>query len=82
MPHWRSYRDRRARPRGAASGEPCRSELVDRILAHYREMPGLALRLGDAAGLLGVGQHICEIVLADLVREGRLRIGTGGSYLG
>ncbi|HEY3884823.1 MAG TPA: hypothetical protein VGL62_06435 [Vicinamibacterales bacterium] len=44
-------------------------------------MPGLSLRPGEAAGLLGVAQHICEIVFADLVREGRLRIGAGGSYL-
>jgi len=41
----------------------------------------LTLRLEQAARLFGLRTRTCEIVLEDLVRQGRLRRGTDGQYL-
>lgn len=73
--------ERRHRTRDGVHGEPRRTELVARILGCYQEMPGLSLRLDQAARLFGLRTRTCEIVLEDLVRAGRLRRGPDGRYL-
>ena len=73
--------ERRHRTRDGVHGEPRRAELVARILGCYQEMPGLTLRLEQAARLFGLRTRTCESVLEDLVRQGRLRRGTDGQYL-
>ena len=61
--------------------------LVDDILLEamiggtYREMPGLALELSDAARLFGLREATCSILLDDLVRQGRLRRALDGRYV-
>ena len=47
--------------------------LVRRILAEYREMPGLALTPGQAQRLWGCDAETCGRVIELLVRTGQLR---------
>jgi hypothetical protein len=71
----------RRRDRRGPDGEPSRSQLVATILGSYREMPGLSLRLEQAARLFGLRRQTCQVVLDDLVREGQLRRATDGQFL-
>ena len=48
------------------------SELLARIRAEYREMPGLCLTPAQAARLWGLTPAICARALAALVAEGAL----------
>jgi hypothetical protein len=73
--------ERRRVERGTSSGEPPRSRLVTMIESTYREMPGLSLRLDEAARLFGLRERTCLVVLDDLVRDGRLRRSWNGRYL-
>lgn len=54
------------------------AELLRRIEAEFREMPGLRLTLSQAARLFSVDLLECERVLQTLVRAGRLRFSDGG----
>jgi hypothetical protein len=72
--------DRRRDIRGSSS-EPPRSELVATILGSYREMPGLTLRIEQAARLFGLNPRTCEVVFEDLVRQGQLRRASDGQFL-
>ena len=76
----RPIRDRRRHDRGSSDAEPPRHTLVAMILGTYREMPGLCLHVHQAARLFGLRQATCQIVLDDLVAEGRLRRGADGQY--
>jgi hypothetical protein len=49
-----------------------RAALVSRIAGEYREMPGLALTLAQAARLFGLGPATCWRVLDDCIRAGWL----------
>ena len=71
--------DRRQRQRDEP-GDPPRPYLITAILGSYREMPGLRLRLEQAARLFGIRLRTCEVVLNDLVRDGRLRCAPDGQY--
>ena len=62
-------------------GEPGRHELVSLITGTYREMPGLSLRLPEAARLFGLRELTCKVILEDLVRQGRLRLTHNGQYI-
>jgi len=73
--------ERRASARGAPAGEPSRRELVTLITGTYREMPGLSLRLPQAARLFGLRESTCKVILEDLVRQGRLRLSHNGQYV-
>jgi hypothetical protein len=73
--------DRRRSVRGEYPGEPRRPDLIARILQHYREMPGLSLHSEQAARLMGLRKQTCEIVLQDLVRDGKLRRAADGQYV-
>jgi hypothetical protein len=64
--------ERRRSPRGGIDGEPERVHLVARVLGAYAEMPGLSLHVHQAARLFGLRPGTCELVLNDLVRDGRL----------
>lgn len=52
----------------------------DRILAEYREMPGLCLTLPQAARLWALDTTRCRTLLDGLVAEGRLRRNARGEY--
>ena len=67
----RSIADRPSR--GTPSTEPSRTELVSMILGTFREMPGLCLHMNQAARLFGVRRGTCEVILEDLVAQGKLR---------
>jgi hypothetical protein len=50
------------------------------IVDAYREMPGLSLRLPQAARLFGVRSETCQVVMDHLVSSGQLRRTTDGQY--
>jgi len=50
-----------------------RADLVQRILSHYAEMPGLCLDIEAAAKMLGISAETCSAVLRDLLAAGDLR---------
>jgi hypothetical protein len=54
--------------------------VVTTILASYAEMPGLCLRLEQAARLFNLSVDTCRTVLDDLVRDCRLRYDARGQY--
>lgn len=54
--------------------------LCERILAEYREMPGLRLSLSQAARLWGLDLVQCEATLAALVATGKLGRSSRGLY--
>jgi hypothetical protein len=58
-----------------------RGELVSLIAGTYREMPGLSLKLPQAARLFGLRELTCKVILEDLVREGRLRVSHNGQFV-
>jgi len=72
--------ERRRSPRGGVHGEPARAHLVTLILGTYAEMPGLSLHLHQAARLFGLREATSQVVLSDLVRDGRLRQSADGQY--
>ena len=74
------FPDRRAHKRERGVGEPDRRYLVSMIVGTYREMPGLTLRVNQAARLFGLRVNTCRIVLDDLVENGRLRRASDGQY--
>jgi hypothetical protein len=61
----------RARQRAITAFEEDR-DLVMRVLAEFREMPGLKLSLPQAARLFGVEAARCERTLGRLVQSGML----------
>jgi hypothetical protein len=72
--------ERRRTARGGVHGEPARAHLVAMILGTYAEMPGLSLHLHQAARLFGLHEATCQVVLSDLVRDGRLRQSADSQY--
>ena len=63
--------ERRHTRRGTPEA-PDRVQLEATILDTYREMPRLALRVEQAARLLGLQPEPCRVVLEDLVHRGAL----------
>lgn len=57
------------------------ASLAGRIAAEYREMPGMALTLGQAARLWCLDQVRAAQVLEHLEKEGVLRQNASGRYL-
>ena len=49
------------------------SQVVDRVRAHFTEMPGLELTMPQAVRLLGFGIDDCRYVIDALVDAGFLR---------
>ena len=50
------------------------------ILGTFREMPGLCLHMNQAARLFGCAAT-CEVILEDLVSQGKLRRAADGQYV-
>jgi hypothetical protein len=71
---------RRARRGDGVHGEPERAVLESIIVSSYREMPGLCLRLEQAARLFGLRPATCRVVMEDLVKRGSLRRTHNGQY--
>lgn len=54
--------------------------VFERIVAEYREMPGLTLTVAQAGRLFGLPSDQCITVLQALVAQGRLRRREDGHY--
>ena len=72
--------DRRSCARGSVNGEPHRRPLERMILGTYAEMPGLLLKLPQAARLFGLRQETCRVVLDNLTERRMLRCTEDGQY--
>jgi hypothetical protein len=72
--------DRRVVDRLCAVGQ-APPQIVTTILGSYREMPGLCLRLEQAARLFDLSRETCRVVLDDLVRAHHLRLDARGQYV-
>jgi hypothetical protein len=59
---------------------PTDRDWSQRILAEYREMPGLRLTLRQAARLWAMDAVQCQAILDALVASGSLRRGPKGEY--
>ena len=59
---------------------PTDREWSQRILAEYREMPGLRLTLRQAARLWAMDAMHCQAILDALVASGSLRHSPRGEY--
>jgi hypothetical protein len=57
------------------------SDLVQRVHAHYLEMPGLSLAADQVGRLCGIEQKVCEVVLDALVAERFLCVNRDGTYV-
>jgi hypothetical protein len=57
-----------------------RQNLLERVRAEYREMPGLCLSLPQGARLLGLDRPTCSAVFRALAFEGFLRETSQGHY--
>jgi hypothetical protein len=75
-----AHPDRRNISRESSLYEPPRAQLVAMILGTYREMPGLRLHLNQAVRLFGLPPSTCQVVLEDLVGQGKLRRTHDGQY--
>ena len=68
-----TFRDRR--------DHASRDQLLCRIRAEFREMPGLRLTKGQAQRLFGIRGDICDRVLAELVETRSLWRDEQGRYV-
>jgi DNA-binding IclR family transcriptional regulator len=60
----------------------CRPEqILDRLRAEYREMPGMRLKLEQVQRLCGIEQPLCKQALEALVEAKFLRLGSDGTYV-
>ena len=59
----------------------CRHEqILERLRAEYREMPGMKLKLEQVQRLCGIDQPLCKRALKALVEAKFLRLGSDGTY--
>ena len=59
----------------------CRhQEVLERLRAEYREMPGMRLKLEQVQRLCGIEQSLCKRALEALVEAKFLRLGSDGTY--
>jgi hypothetical protein len=75
------FPERRQRNRDSSDRDSQQTELVSTIVGNYREMPGLSLRLNQAARLFGIPPRACQAVLDHLVEQGQLRRAADGQYV-
>jgi hypothetical protein len=60
----------------------CRHEqILDRLRAEYREMPGMRLKLEQVQRLCGIEPPVCKLALEALVEAKFLRLGSDGTYV-
>lgn len=68
------------RPHGERRNRSSREQLVERILAEFREMPCLRLTRAQAQRLFGLRADVCERIIGKLMQDGLLRLDTDGRY--
>lgn len=56
-------------------------QVLERLRAEYREMPGMRLKLEQVQRLCGVEQPLCKQALEALVEAKFLRVGSDGTYV-
>jgi len=60
----------------------CRhQEVLERLRAEYREMPGMRLRLEQVQRLCAIEQPLCKLALEALVEAKFLRLESDGAYV-
>ena len=55
-------------------------EAVNRMVAEYREMPGMTLTVTQAQRLWGIDTSTCTLALGALMRRRFLKRGANGAY--
>jgi len=61
--------------------QPSREQLVERIIAEFREMPCLRLTPAQAQRLFGLRSDVSARVINQLVQDGQLRLDPDGRYV-
>jgi len=56
-------------------------QILERLRAEYREMPGMRLKLEQVQRLCGIGQPWCKQALEALVEAKFLRVRSDGTYV-
>jgi DNA-binding IclR family transcriptional regulator len=56
-------------------------QILERLRAEYREMPGMRLKLEQVQRLCGIEQPLCKRALEALVEAKFLRLGSDGTYV-
>jgi DNA-binding IclR family transcriptional regulator len=56
-------------------------QILERLRAEYREMPGMRLKLEQVQRLCGIEQPLCKQALEALVEAKFLRLGPDGAYV-
>jgi hypothetical protein len=56
-------------------------QILERLRAEYREMPGMRLKLEQVQRLCGIEQPVCKWALEALVQAKFLRLGPDGAYV-
>jgi hypothetical protein len=56
-------------------------QILERLRAEYREMPGMRLRFEQVQRLCGIEQPLCKLALEALVEARFLRLGSDGAYV-
>jgi len=77
MPTAASEPARRTKPQTTAGLH----ELLQRIEAEYREMPGLSVTARQAERLWGLDSTTCAFVLMTLIQRGLLKRTASGTYV-
>jgi hypothetical protein len=55
-------------------------QIVDRLRAEFREMPGMRLKLEQVQRLCGIEPPLCKLALQTLVEAKFLRVESDGAY--
>jgi hypothetical protein len=55
-------------------------QILERLRAEYREMPGMRLKLEQVQRLCGIEPALCKLALEALVDAKFLRVGADGAY--
>jgi DNA-binding IclR family transcriptional regulator len=66
--------------KGERRNHDSRERLVRRIREEFREMPCMRLTDVQSARLFGLSKAVCTRILATLVREGTLWMGSDGRF--
>jgi hypothetical protein len=56
-------------------------QVLERLRAEYREMPGMRLKLEQVRRLCGIEQPLCKLALEALVEAKFLRLASDGAYV-
>jgi hypothetical protein len=56
-------------------------QILERLRAEYREMPGMRLTLEQVRRLCGIEQPLCKVALEALVEAKFLHLGSDGAYV-